>query len=338
MGNRDADDLTQREREVLDLIRVGLTNEEIAERLGITLDGAKYHVSQILSKLGVATREEAAEARMPRARATGPRRRWWVALPLAAKAAGAALVVVAVAGLGVLAWGVWETGESDGGELSTCELTVEAVTECYAQATQRPNSVYHQIGVSQVRARIESGDVDSEGHIERWFDSAGNREKTVSYNVPDEDFRFESVTLAGTTYRVMTRDGERTNSSKFGGTECSETEMGLTYGVPCPESAVLSSSSRVEYGRDKGRLVVVLIQESTSETDGQVATHRSRLLLDPSSFLPIAGESTLEYDSGSIPDTEFTTRYENEFLDADALPDDFFDPASIGYVEEPATP
>ena len=38
----------------------GLTNEEIAHRLGITLDGAKYHVSQILSKLGVATREEAA--------------------------------------------------------------------------------------------------------------------------------------------------------------------------------------------------------------------------------------------------------------------------------------
>ncbi len=49
------DELTTREREVLDLVRLGLTNEEIAGRLGITEAGAKYHVSQILSKLGVAT-------------------------------------------------------------------------------------------------------------------------------------------------------------------------------------------------------------------------------------------------------------------------------------------
>jgi len=52
---RDPDALTPRERAVLGLVRLGLTNKEIAERLGITLDGAKYHVSQILAKLGVAT-------------------------------------------------------------------------------------------------------------------------------------------------------------------------------------------------------------------------------------------------------------------------------------------
>src|SRR5437870_6830580 len=61
------DILTPREWEVLDLLRERLTNEQIAERLGITLDGAKYHVSEILSKLGVATREEAAAWRAARA-------------------------------------------------------------------------------------------------------------------------------------------------------------------------------------------------------------------------------------------------------------------------------
>ncbi len=105
MGGRDPHELTAREREVLGLVRQGLTNEEIADRLGITLDGAKYHVSQILSKLGVATREEAAAAAAEPPVRAPERRRWWVALPLAAKAAGAALVVAAVAGLGVLAWG-----------------------------------------------------------------------------------------------------------------------------------------------------------------------------------------------------------------------------------------
>lgn len=44
---------TPREREVLDRISRGLTNFEIAQDLGISLDGAKWHVSQILSKLGV---------------------------------------------------------------------------------------------------------------------------------------------------------------------------------------------------------------------------------------------------------------------------------------------
>ncbi|MGE0059078.1 MAG: LuxR C-terminal-related transcriptional regulator, partial [Dehalococcoidia bacterium] len=47
------DILTPREWEVLELIDQGLTNEQIASQLGISPDGAKYHVAQILAKLGV---------------------------------------------------------------------------------------------------------------------------------------------------------------------------------------------------------------------------------------------------------------------------------------------
>ncbi|MGE3074698.1 MAG: response regulator transcription factor [Dehalococcoidia bacterium] len=54
-------DLTPRQREVLALISAGKTNPEIAEKLGITLDGAKFHVREILAKLEVESREEAAE-------------------------------------------------------------------------------------------------------------------------------------------------------------------------------------------------------------------------------------------------------------------------------------
>jgi DNA-binding CsgD family transcriptional regulator len=52
--------LTPREQEVLDLLRRGLTNQQIADRLGISMPGARYHVSEILSKLGVGSRQEAA--------------------------------------------------------------------------------------------------------------------------------------------------------------------------------------------------------------------------------------------------------------------------------------
>ena len=52
-------DLTEREREVLALMVEGLTNTQIAGQLGVSPSTIKSHVSNILSKLGVASRTEA---------------------------------------------------------------------------------------------------------------------------------------------------------------------------------------------------------------------------------------------------------------------------------------
>lgn len=52
-------DLTEREREVLALLIEGLNNNQIAERLVVSISTAKFHVSSILSKLGVDSRTEA---------------------------------------------------------------------------------------------------------------------------------------------------------------------------------------------------------------------------------------------------------------------------------------
>ncbi|HEX2993370.1 MAG TPA: LuxR C-terminal-related transcriptional regulator, partial [Anaerolineales bacterium] len=52
-------DLTEREREVLALMIEGLNNTQIAGRLTVSTSTIKSHVSNILFKLGVASRTEA---------------------------------------------------------------------------------------------------------------------------------------------------------------------------------------------------------------------------------------------------------------------------------------
>ena len=52
--------LTDREREVLDLLARGMTNKEIAEKLVITINTVKRHLKAVFEKLGVHTRSGAA--------------------------------------------------------------------------------------------------------------------------------------------------------------------------------------------------------------------------------------------------------------------------------------
>ena len=51
--------LTPRETEILHLIEQGLTNQQIASRLSLTVHTVKNHVHSLLGKIGVASRAEA---------------------------------------------------------------------------------------------------------------------------------------------------------------------------------------------------------------------------------------------------------------------------------------
>jgi len=58
-GLRLPEALTPRELEVLQLLAQGLSNKEIAQRLGTSEHTAKFHVNSILGKLGARSRTEA---------------------------------------------------------------------------------------------------------------------------------------------------------------------------------------------------------------------------------------------------------------------------------------
>ena len=108
------DILTPREWEVLALVREGLSNDAIGERLGISLDGVKFHVSEILGRLGVDNRQEAA-------RWQPGGRPWWMAAVTPflfwrklgfgwlAPAVTGGVAIAAVVGVGLLIWGLTRT-------------------------------------------------------------------------------------------------------------------------------------------------------------------------------------------------------------------------------------
>lgn len=60
VGAKGVGDLTEREQTVLRLLSQGLTNSEIADRLSISVKTAGNHVSNVLMKLGLRSRVEAA--------------------------------------------------------------------------------------------------------------------------------------------------------------------------------------------------------------------------------------------------------------------------------------
>jgi DNA-binding CsgD family transcriptional regulator len=121
------DILTPREWEVLACLRQGLQNAEIGERLAISENGVKYHVAEILSKLGVSSRHEAAAWQPEPVRGRFAAFTFLlapfkvVASSTAGKLAAGATITGAGVGIGLLAFGVIAMGGRESAAIQPAE-------------------------------------------------------------------------------------------------------------------------------------------------------------------------------------------------------------------------
>jgi len=325
---RGSDALTTREREVLALIRRGLTNEEIAHHLGITLDGAKYHVSQILSKLGVTTREEAAAV------ALGERRRWWAAWPLWARIAGAATMVATLAGIAVLVWGVLRTeGEADIG-IDLQGVTVEGIYDGALASASRPGSILHTT-ITYPEITLADG-VMLSPKSEMWIDGESDSARRHTIGISEgESTESDDLVVGRHIYYISPPINP--------GQQVSANRDNFEHRCPGSDSAVLGlifvcsgdpiegesrSPPSIEAGEFEGRGAVVFKTTGSFSNGSERLEFTTTLYLDPETLLPIAmvGEGLGHYLRPAN-----VSRYDHEFLDRREVPSDFFDPRSLGY-------
>jgi hypothetical protein len=151
---------------VLKFIREGKTNAEIGVRLGVSPDAVKYHVSNMLGKLGLSTREELAGWKPSSGNPLG---RLWSAVPLFGKfGIGAAAAVLA----GGIAWSAVTTS-------TTPQLYDGLVTMGYDGKPANGNSEMLQISAN--------------GRYIVYSSWASNLVPDDTNNVPDV-FRFDRET------------------------------------------------------------------------------------------------------------------------------------------------
>jgi DNA-binding CsgD family transcriptional regulator len=127
-------EVTPRQIEVARLVAAGHTNEQIARELGISHDGAKYHVSEILGRLGLQRREEIAEWYAREHGGTWRRLRAAVGLPVAAWVGGGAVVAAAV--IAFVAVSLMHNGSGDANLVPTPGSTMAATPPAVDTATQ----------------------------------------------------------------------------------------------------------------------------------------------------------------------------------------------------------
>lgn len=212
---------TRRQRQVLDMLAEGRTNPEIARELGISLDGAKWHVSEILRELNVDSRLEAAEY-WQRHRGAHKVGRWSL-VPLAARWAGWAVVGVALVGVAAFAVLVLrESGEDGDGPVDATPgsvvTTVGTPPSTVVQGLGEARSNFGAVQLPDGRVVVAGGCCDASrqfvGSVEVLDPQTGTWSSVAKLNTPRANLQLvpldenRVLALGGSDGRIVLDDVE----------------------------------------------------------------------------------------------------------------------------------
>jgi hypothetical protein len=212
-------------------------------------------------------------------------------------------------------------------DLPVADLSVQEVYARFAEAITRPGHVYH----AEVEISQDAGLFSYDATTEYWVDAERDlaRQETEGALQDGQTQRSQTIIAGGARYRSATEDQP---STKVQARACHGANAAIASVIGCP-GPTEESTKTVETGRYENKAAIVVVTTGTSSGEDESFTFTQRLYLDEETFLPIAAQSEGTVDYGEVEQTSGLSRYRNDFLPADSLPQDFFDPASIGYVE-----
>jgi hypothetical protein len=238
----------------------------------------------------------------------------------------AALAILAIALAAGLArartFGAPDSGRPDpAGDTAT--LAVADVYRRAEQTLRRPGALYH----ATIQAEADMGFVAYSGTTQQWVDERRNVARQEAELGP---LGRVVTLLAGEARYVREKDGRFTVTPARSWT-CHGAGVAASAVLGCP-GPTERSHTEVQQGRYDGRPAIVLVTTGTSSGSDELFSFTKRLYLDPDTHLPLALESEGQVDFGQVRPTRERRIYKHGFIAADAVPPDFFDPASIGYA------
>ena len=206
-------------------------------------------------------------------------------------------------------------------------LSAKDVYTRLEQAMTRPGQVFH----TTVRISQEAGLLSYQGRFELWAIPQQGQVRQISELTFEggETSRQETVLANEMVYGLPVRGISPAGHKPL---QCPEASVLASVAIACwrLDQAGETSVEAVQY---EGVAAVVLTTEVAWSGSDETFDGTRRLYLDAKTFLPIVLHFDGTVDFGEVSAWRGRWAYENDFLPMDSLPDDFFDPTSIGYVE-----
>jgi hypothetical protein len=186
------------------------------------------------------------------------------------------------------------------------------------------------------------------GEGDAWIDLERNQARAESLSIPNSEELRQAADEEGRELRelrsvtIVRSEGQYTSERepekpavKRRPPDCHGPDRtALAFILPCEgltEELEITVERNVAY---RGQNAIAYVTAGISRSSDETYDTTVRLFLDRDTFLPLGSTSEGTLDAGVVYPISYDAPFLYEFVPLDSLPADFFDPASIGYVEK----